>query len=141
MTFLPQLIRCATPEDIQKMVREMPDQPKWKNVLGVLLFIFIVLGILGIFFWAGWDAVHTDMTFGQVFLRFVIMLEGYKLIDIIFFDYLMLTKMHFIEKKYPALKGAKGFDSFGFNVKSQIRDIVIFPLISVVLAAICTYIL
>ena len=48
----------GAPEDIQKMVKKMPDLPKWK-----------------------------------VFLRFVVMLEGYKLYDIFFFDYLMLTKM------------------------------------------------
>lgn len=75
----------GAPKDIQEMVREMPDLP----------------------IRAGWDTVHTDMNFGQVFLRFVIMLEGYKLYDIVFFDYLMLTKTHFIEKKYSALKGAK----------------------------------
>ncbi len=83
----------GAPEDIQKMVKKMPDLPKWKNAQGMSLFILIVLGILGSFFWAGLDAVHTDMDFGQVFLRFVVMLEGYKLYDIFFFDYLMLTKM------------------------------------------------
>lgn len=52
----------------------------------------------------------------------------------------LLAKTHFIEKKYPALKGAEGFQSFGFNAKSQIRDIVIFPLIAAVLAAVCVFV-
>lgn len=130
----------GAPQDIQEVVKEMPDQPQWKNILGMVLFILIVLCIIGTFLWGGWDAVRTDMNFWQTFLRFVIMLEGYKLYDIVFFDYLMLTRMHFIEKLYPSLKGAKGFDSFGFNAKSQLRDIVIFPLISAAFAAICVYV-
>lgn len=130
----------GAPSDIQEIVKEMPDQPKWKNILGMVLFILIVFCVFSIFFWGARDAIRADMNFWQVFLRFTIMLEGYKLYDIVFFDYLMLTKMHFIEKLYPSLKGAKGFNSFGFNTKSQISKIITFPLISAVLAAICVYV-
>ena len=130
----------GAPQDIQEMVKEMPDQPKWKNVLGMALFILIAFSIIGVFIWGGWDAIHTDMRFWQAFLRFVIMLEGYKLYDIVFFDYIMLTKLHFIEKLYPSLKGAKGFDSFGFNAKSQITKLILFPFISAGLAAICVFV-
>lgn len=130
----------GAPSDIQEMVKEMPDQPRWKNILGTVLFILIAFCIIGLFIWGGWDAVRTDMNFWQTFLRFVIMLEVYKLYDIVFFDYFMLTKMHFIEKLYPSLKGAKGLDFFGFNAKSQISKIIIVPLISAAFAAICVYV-
>ena len=133
-------IHFGAPSDLQEMVKEMPDQPRWKNILGIVLFILIAFCIIGLFIWGGWDALRTDMNFWQTFLRFVIMLEVYKLYDTVFFDYLMLTKMHFIEKLYPSLKGAKGLDSFGFNAKSQISKIIIFPLISAAFAAICVYV-
>lgn len=83
------------------------------------------------------------MTFWRTFLRFFIMLEGYKLYDIIVFDYLMMTKMHTIEKLeklYPSLKGAEGLYSFGFHAKSQIAKLLLFPLVGAVFAAICVFV-
>ena len=41
---------------------------------------------------------------------------------------------------HEGMKGTKGFNSFGLNAKSQMRDIVVFPLISAVLAAIRVFV-
>lgn len=132
--------KFGAPKEVQKMVAEMPDAPKWKTALGMGLFMLIVPCVLGLFVWGGWDAVHTDMTFWQAFLRFLIMLEGYKLYDIVVFDWLLMNKTHIVEKLYPNLKGAQGFAYFGFNKKSQTRDILIFPLIAAAQAAVCVYV-
>ncbi len=39
------------------------------------------------------DTVKTELSFIEAFIRFFIITEGYKLFDIICFDYLMLTKL------------------------------------------------
>lgn len=41
---------------------------------------------------------------------------------------------------HEGMKGAKEFNAFGLNAKSQMRDIVVFPLISAVLAAIRVFV-
>lgn len=142
MVMIPKFgaTKFGAPKEVQEIVKEMPDQPRWKNVLGFVLFALIVLCAAGVFVWAGWDAVRKDMSFWQTFLRFFIILEFYKLYDIVVFDYLMLTKMHFIEKLYPSLKGAVELYHFGFNAKSQITKLLIFPVISAVLAAVCVFV-
>lgn len=84
------------------------------------------------------DVVKTDIFFQEAFIRFFIIMEGYKLFDVICFDYLMLTKWKLPAKIYPETAGAKGYHSFGFNAKSQIAKLIIFCLISLALAFILT---
>ena len=66
--------------------------------------------------------------------------EGYKLFDIICFDFIMITKLKLPEKIYPETAGAKGYDNFGFNAKSQTIKIVVFCGISLLLAFVLTVI-
>ena len=70
-----------------------------------------------------------------------IITEGYKLFDIIFFDYLMLTKFKIPSKIYPETAGVKGYNNFGFNAKSQVMKLVVFCGISLILAFVLTVII
>ncbi len=124
------------PEDLTKMMMKMPDRPLWVNILGLFIMLAGFAGAVGVLVWAGFDAVKTDMSFVQIFLRFLIILDGYKLYDIICFDWLFLTKWKIPQKIYPQTAGAKGYDSFGFNTKSQIIKLFVFAGISLLAAAI-----
>ena len=99
------------------------------------------VGVIAVFIWAIVDTVKTDMSFFGAFIRFFIITEGYKLFDIIFFDYLMLTKLKLPAKIYPETAGAKGYDNFGFNTKSQMNKLIIFCVASILLAFILTVII
>lgn len=96
------------------------------------------IGVIAVFLWAAVDIVKTDTSFKEAFIRFLIIAEGYKLFDIICFDYLMLIKWKLPVKLYPETAGAKGYDSFGFNAKSQIIKLVLFFGISLMLSFILT---
>lgn len=116
----------------------IPDRPIWVNVLGVVIMLLGFVGVIAVLIWAGVDVVESRLSFWEAFLRFLIITEGYKLFDIIFFDYLMLTKLKLPVKLYPETAGAKGYDNFGFNAKSQITKLVLFFLISLILVYILT---
>lgn len=116
----------------------IPDRPIWVNVLGVVIMLLGFVGVIVVLIWAGVDVVESRLSFWEAFLRFLIITEGYKLFDIIFFDYLMLTKLKLPVKLYPETAGAKGYDNFGFNAKSQITKLVLFFLISLIPAYILT---
>lgn len=116
----------------------IPDRPIWVNVLGVVIMLLGFVGVIAVLIWAGVDVVESRLSFWEAFLRFLIITEGYKLFDIIFFDYLMLTKLKLPVKLYPETAGAKGYDNFGFNAKSQITKLVLFFLISLIPAYILT---
>ncbi len=128
----------GAPDDIKDMMSNIPDRPAWVNILGVCIMLAGFVGVIAIFIWAAVDIVKTNMSFKEAFIRFLIITEGYKLFDIICFDYLMLTKLKLPVKLYPETKGAKGYDNFGFNAKSQIIKIVIFLGISFICAFVLT---
>lgn len=111
------------------------------NILGVCIMIAGFVGVAAVFIWATVDTVKSELSFIEAFIRFLIITEGYKLFDIICFDYLMLTKLKLPAKMYPETAGAKGYDNFGFNAKSQITKLVVFCVTSLVLAFVLTVII
>ena len=131
----------GAPDDIKATMSKLPDKPIWVNLIGGLIMILGFLGIAAILVWAIIDTVKFNLTFQQAFVRFLILFEGYKLFDIIFFDYLMLTKLKLPTKIYPETIGAKGYDNFGFNAKSQIAKVLIFFFVSLILAYVLTVLL
>lgn len=131
----------GAPDDIKVMMSTLPDKPIWVNIIGGLIMILGLLAIAGVLVWAIVDTVKFHLTFQQAFLRFLILFEGYKLFDIIFFDYLMLTKLKLPTKVYPETAGAKGYDDFGLNAKSQIAKVIIFFFLSLILAYLLTVLL
>lgn len=128
----------GAPDGIKKMMKKLPDRPMWVNILGVCIMFAGFVGVVAVFLWAMADTVKSELPFSDAFIRFFIILEGYKLFDVVCFDYLMLTKLKLPEKLYPETAGAKGYDSFGFNAKSQIIKAVIFCGTSFLLATIST---
>ena len=50
----------------------------------------------------------------------------------------MLTKLKLPTKVYPQTVGAKGYDNFGFNAKSQITKVIIFFFVILILAYLLT---
>jgi len=82
--------------------------------------------------------VKNGFTFLQFFLRFIIMLYLWKAFDIVCLDWLLLTKTHFFQHFYPETEGCAGYSQFGFNRKGQLIRIAVFPVISLLIAWICT---
>ena len=116
----------GAPDDIKEMMKKMPDRTPWVNILGVSIMIAGFLGVVVVLIWAIVDTVKFKLSFMEAFIRFFIITEGYKLFDIIFFDYLMLSKFKIPLKIYPETAGAKGYNNFGFNAKSQVMKLVVF---------------
>lgn len=133
---IPKVIVRTAPRDIMEKVLARPDYPKWRTALGYALSAVIALGIAGILFWAGYDAVQKEMGFGAIFVRYLILLCGYKLFDMVCFDWLLLTKLNVFQRFFPETVGCKGYERFGFNLKSQLIKLAVFAIASLVIAAI-----
>ena len=131
----------GAPDDIKEMMEKIPDRAPWVNLLGICIMIAGFVGAASVLIWAMVDTVKTDMSFSAAFIRFFMITEGYKLFDIVCFDYLMLTKLKLPERIYPETAGAKGYDNFGFNAKSQTIKMVVFCGISLILAFVLTVII
>jgi len=134
IAFLLKLIIKTAPQDVQERLKDRPDPPLWKTILGIVLAAVCLMAIAAVFICAGKDAVRSGMTFGQIFVRFLILFEGYKLFDMIFLDWLMLTKLNVYQRFFPEVIGCESMEKFGFNLKSQVAKIVIFAILALVVA-------
>ena len=109
------------PEDIQEEINSMPDLPKWKTGIGYVLVMILLFTACAILILAGVWAVRDNFSFTEVFLRYIIILGGYKIFDIVCLDWLLITKTHFFQHFFPATDGCSGYQKFGFNRKTQIK--------------------
>lgn len=129
----------SAPKDVQAAIIEREHERfKGARVLGWVLIIISLLGIAGAFIFAAVNGVQNHFALWQFFIRFLLMLYIYKAFDIICFDWLLLTKSHFFQHYYPEIEGCESLEKFGFNRKSQIIKIVVFPFVSLLAAWICT---
>ena len=107
--------------------------------IGWALFILSVLMILGVGVISIWDGIRSGFTFGQFFLRFVLIFTIYTLCDMILIDNFLLLKFHFFQYYYPEAENIMEGRKYGFNIRSQLLKLfVIFPAASALAAWICS---
>jgi len=135
--FLLQLIIKTAPKDVQERLRNR-HTPVWQMIVGIILDAVCLAGIVYVFITAGADAVRNNMGFIDVFARFFILLEGYKVFDIVVFDWLLLTKLNIYQHFFPEVKGCESMEKFGFNLKSQLLKAGLFALLAAVVALFLT---
>lgn len=123
---------------MQEKVLDHDERFPGMHILGYVLALAAVVLIIGSVIIAAWDGIKSRYGFLQFFVRFLIMLEGYKIWDMLFLDKYLLTKSNFFRHYYPEVAGCESMRKFGFNFKSQLlKLLVIFPILSLVLAALC----
>ena len=128
----------SAPKDIQAVIRDREKERfKGARIIGVVLLVVGMLGFAGAFIYGAVEGIQNDFSVWQFFLRFIMILYIYKAFDIICLDWLLLTKSHFFQHYYPETNGCEGYRKFGFNRKSQITKIMIFPFVSLAAALIC----
>ena len=126
------------PKDIEEKARlHQPPFPA-APVIGWMLMLLCVLGFVGVIVYGGWDGVRKGFTFGQFFVRFLVMLFGMKAFDIIELDFFLITKTQFFQHYIPETKGCAGYHSFGYNRKEQFWRIVTLPFAALLTAWVCT---
>ena len=138
VTFIPKFIVKSAPDDIRDKVLARPDYPVWKTVVGWTLTVILLAALIGVLVWAGVDAVRNGMGFWRIFLRFLIILEGYKIFDMVCFDWILLTKLNIFQHFFPETIGCKGYEQFGFNLKSQIAKMFVFAAVAAAVAGVLT---
>ena len=128
----------SAPKDIQeKIIERKESRFKGARAIGRVLFLISLLAAVGAFIYGAYDGIRNNYTFWEFFARFLIMLYLYKAFDIVCFDWFLLTKTHFYQHYYPETEGCEGYKNFGFNKKSQIAKLIIFPFISALVALLC----
>ncbi|SDB08762.1 hypothetical protein SAMN02910317_00447 [Ruminococcaceae bacterium FB2012] len=127
----------TAPKDVQAAVQPKPERFKGQHLIGWKLIFLSLLMIICAAVIAVWDGVKNGFTFWQFFARFLIILYCYKAFDMVCFDWLLLTKSHFFQHYYPETEGCESYRKFGFNLRSQLIKLAVFPIVSAAAAGIC----
>lgn len=129
----------SAPKDVQAAILPHEERFPGAHLLGWILMALSAVLMIGAVIFAIVDGLRQHYSFGQFFLRFLILLDGYKIWDMIFLDWYLLTKSHFYQHYFPEVAGCESLTHTGFNTKSQLLKLcIIFPLVSVLLAWFCT---
>ena len=103
-------------------------------IIGIAFLLFIGAAVLG-----AWDGVRNGFSFLKFFVRFLVMLYGMEIYDIVFFDWVLLCHSNFFPHFYQELKGVVEPQMFGYNKKTHILHFVIYIPVCAVIAWICTF--
>ena len=82
--------------------------------------------------------MKNGFSFGQFFVRFLVMLYLMEIYDIGFFDWVLLTHSNFFPHFYPELKGITGPHQFGYNMKEHVLHFILYIPASALIAWVCT---
>lgn len=134
-----KLFSSAPKEALALVVDRKEEEFYGARKIGWTLIVISILMILGVGVVSVWDGFRSGFTFGQFFLRFVLIFTVYKIYDMIFFDYFLLCKYHFFQAFFPEVTPVYTNRKYGYNLKSQLlKLLVIFPAASALAAWICT---
>ena len=131
----------TAPKDVQEKVRVHEERFPGMHILGYVLCAVAIAMIAGSVVIAVWDGIQRDYGFLRFFIRFMIMLEGYKIWDMLFLDNYLLTKSRFFKHYYPEIEeceSLKGSGASSYNFKEQLlKLLVIFPIVAFAVAGLC----
>lgn len=130
----------SAPKEAQEVIKPRETELFYgARVIGWVLMAFSFLMIAGVGVISIWDGFRSGFTFGQFFLRFVLIFTVYKIYDMVCFDYFLLMKYKFFQHYFPEVESVYSNRKYGFNIRSQLlKLLVIFPAASALVAWICT---
>lgn len=109
------------------------------RTMGWILMTISIVMILGVGVISIWDGFRSGFTFGEFFLRFVMIFTIYKIYDMTFFDGYILCRSRFFQHYFPEVGSVYNGRKYGYNIKSQLlKLLVIFPAASALAAWICS---
>lgn len=109
------------------------------RTMGWILMTISIVMILGVGVISIWDGFRSGFTFGEFFLRFVMIFTIYKIYDMTFFDGYILCRARFFQHYFPEVESVYNGRKYGYNIKSQLlKLLVIFPAASALAAWICS---
>ena len=127
----------SAPKENLAVIPDQKQRFRGARIVGWTIEAVAVLLFLGAAFLCVWDGIRNEFGFAQFFVRFLIVLCGMEIYDILFFDWVLLCHLRFFPHFYPELKGVTGPHMFGYNAKSHIRHFIIYLPASAAAAVIC----
>lgn len=128
----------SAPKENLAAIPDRKERFRGAHQLGWALAIVALLLFAAAFLWGARDGIQNGFGFWAFFGRFLTMLYGMEIYDILFFDWVLLCHSNFFPHFYPELKGVVGPQMFGYNKKSHLLHFILYIPLCAVLAWVCT---
>ena len=122
------------PQDIRDAAKDHPDPPKERRILGYLLAAFFAAAYLGGIVMIGGEALLSGCGFWQIFGRYMLFMNGYKVFDILVQDQYIVIKKKYYLRFFPETKDCKSWDGRSFNRWNQLKRLIAFPFVCALMA-------
>ena len=132
----------SAPREVQDAVQPREERFRGAHAVGWVMAAVSLLMMGGAIVIGAADGIRAGYSFGQFFVRFLVMLLLLKAFDILFFDWVLLCNagLGFFPHFYPETKAVLGRHLFGYNIRTHLTHIAVFPFAAAALAWICTVI-
>ena len=93
-----KLLMKFLPQDIRDAARDHRDPPPARLAVGYFMFLAMAVMFVGSYVFLGADGLRNGYGFWKLFGRYLFVLYGYKLFDILVQDqYIVITKQYFVK--------------------------------------------
>ncbi|MCD7724232.1 MAG: hypothetical protein LUI12_01540 [Clostridiales bacterium] len=127
----------SAPKENLAVIPDRKERFKGAHIIGWVIVAIAVLLFIGAFALGIWDGARNNFGSFQYFPRFLVMLYGMEIYDILFFDWYLLCHSNFFPHFYPETKGIVGPQMFGYNKKAHIVHFIVYILACALLALGC----
>lgn len=130
----------SAPKEVQDAVKPCEERFPGAHALGWFMAVISILMMIGAIVIGAVAGIQEGYGFGQFFVHFLTMFLLLKAYDILFFDWVLLCNagFNFFPHFYPETKEVLGHHLFGYNKKTHLMHIIVFPFVSAIIAWICT---
>ena len=132
----------SAPREVQDAVQPREERFCGAHAIGWIMAAssFLIMG--GAVVIGAADGIAAGYNFGRFFVRFLIMLILLKVFDIVFFDWVLLCNagFNFFPHYFPETKDVLGRHLFGYNIRTHLMHVAVFPFAAAAAAWICTMI-
>ena len=131
----------SAPQQVKDTVPSTkPERFLGQHFVGWVMIVISFLLMGGAVVFGALDGIRNGFGFWQFFFRFFTMLMLLKTFDVLFFDWFLLCNfgLNFFARFYPETKDVLGRYLFGYNWKTHLTHVILFPVASGTLAWICT---
>ena len=135
-----KFVMSFLPKDVREAAKNHPDPALGKLLIGYLLTLAMAALFVGGYVFLGADGLRRGYGFWLLWGRYMVVLYGYKLFDILVQDqYIVITRQYFV-KFYPETKDCPSWHDRSFNTKNQLIRLMGFPFVAAMMAGITLWI-
>lgn len=132
----PSLVLGFLPEDIREKAKNHPEPPKYKQMIAHILFIIFIAAFIGAIVFLGVDGLKKGYGYWQLAGRFMIAIYINKAFDILVQDQWLILSTDYFKKIFPETADCDGWHDRSFNTKNQIKRIIAYPFVCLIIAGI-----